>query len=127
MISLKKKKKLECIGKSSKCYDYVKILIFCLNFVWLDNLIGEGGYSEVYKGHLEDGQLVAVKRLIRGTPEEMTADYLSELGILVHVNHPNIASVIGYGVEGGMHLVLPLSPNGSLQSVLKGLYLDFVL
>ncbi|XP_075506731.1 receptor-like cytosolic serine/threonine-protein kinase RBK2 isoform X1 [Primulina tabacum] len=83
-----------------------------------DNLIGEGGYSEVYKGHLGDGQLVAIKRLIRGTPEEMTADYLSELGILVHVNHPNIANVIGYGVEGGMHLVLPLSPNGSLASLL---------
>ncbi|CAH1415008.1 unnamed protein product [Lactuca virosa] len=29
-------------------------------------LIGEGGYSEVYKGHLEDGQLIAVKRLTRG-------------------------------------------------------------
>ncbi|KAK4483270.1 hypothetical protein RD792_010455, partial [Penstemon davidsonii] len=85
-----------------------------------DNLIGEGGYSEVYKGHLADGQLVAIKRLIRGTQEEMTSDYLSELGILVHVNHPNIASVIGYGVEGGMHLVLPLSPNGSLASLLNG-------
>ncbi|CAI9118668.1 OLC1v1020264C1 [Oldenlandia corymbosa var. corymbosa] len=85
-----------------------------------DNLIGEGGYSEVYKGHLQDGKLVAIKRLTRGSPEEMTADYLSELGILVHVNHPNIASVIGYGVEGGLHLVLPLSPHGSLASLLNG-------
>ncbi|KAK6160651.1 hypothetical protein DH2020_004032 [Rehmannia glutinosa] len=85
-----------------------------------ENLIGEGGYSEVYKGNLEDGQLIAVKRLIRGTPEEMTTDYLSELGILAHVNHPNIVGVIGYGVEGGMHLVLPLSPNGCLSSLLKG-------
>ncbi|KAM3308812.1 receptor-like cytosolic serine/threonine-protein kinase RBK2 [Capsicum chacoense] len=85
-----------------------------------ENLIGEGGSSEVYKGHLEDGQLVAVKRLIRGTQEEMTADYLSELGILVHVNHPNIAGVIGYGVEGGMYLVLPLSPHGSLANLLNG-------
>ncbi|XP_027116133.1 receptor-like cytosolic serine/threonine-protein kinase RBK2 [Coffea arabica] len=85
-----------------------------------DNLIGEGGYSEVYKGHLQDGKLVAIKRLTRGSPEEMTADYLSELGILVHVNHPNIASVIGYGVEGGMHLILPLSPHGSLASLLNG-------
>ncbi|XP_075511806.1 LOW QUALITY PROTEIN: receptor-like cytosolic serine/threonine-protein kinase RBK2 [Primulina tabacum] len=63
---------------------------------------------------------LAVKRLIRGTQEEMTADYLSELGILVHVNHPNIANVIGYGVEGGMHLVLPLSPHGNLASSLNG-------
>lgn len=85
-----------------------------------ENLIGEGGYSEVYKGHLEDGQLVAVKRLIRGTPEEMTSDFLSELGILVHVNHPNISHVIGYGVDGGMHLVLPLSPHGSLAYLLSG-------
>ncbi|XP_071700385.1 receptor-like cytosolic serine/threonine-protein kinase RBK2 [Rutidosis leptorrhynchoides] len=85
-----------------------------------ENLIGEGGYSEVYKGHLQDGQIIAVKRLIRGTPEEMTSDFLSELGILVHVNHPNISNVIGYTVEGGMHLVLPLSHHGSLASLLFG-------
>ncbi|XP_009772472.1 receptor-like cytosolic serine/threonine-protein kinase RBK2 isoform X1 [Nicotiana tabacum] len=85
-----------------------------------ENLIGEGGYSEVYKGHLKDGQPVAVKRLTRGSQEEMTSDYLSELGILVHVKHPNIANVIGYGVEGGMHLVLPLSPHGSLANMLNG-------
>ncbi|XP_071695673.1 receptor-like cytosolic serine/threonine-protein kinase RBK2 [Rutidosis leptorrhynchoides] len=85
-----------------------------------DNLIGEGGYSEVYKGHLQDGQLIAVKRLIRGSPEEMTSDFLSELGILVHVKHPNISHIIGYGVEDGMYLVLPLSQHGSLASVLSG-------
>ncbi|XP_023549038.1 receptor-like cytosolic serine/threonine-protein kinase RBK2 [Cucurbita pepo subsp. pepo] len=85
-----------------------------------ENLIGEGGYSEVYKGQLEDGQLVAIKRLNRGTQEEMTADFLSELGIIVHVDHPNVASVIGYGVEGGMHLILHLSPLGSLASILYG-------
>nr|POE86687.1 receptor-like cytosolic serine/threonine-protein kinase rbk2 [Quercus suber] len=50
-----------------------------------DNLIGEGGYAKVYKGALEDGQLVAIKRLTRGTQEEMTADFLSELGVIVHV------------------------------------------
>ncbi|KAK9288759.1 hypothetical protein L1049_017223 [Liquidambar formosana] len=85
-----------------------------------ENLIGEGGYSEVYKGHLEDGEFVAIKRLTKGTPEEMTADFLSELGIIVHANHPNIAKLIGYGVEGGMHLVLHLSPHGSLASLLRG-------
>ncbi|XP_050240266.1 receptor-like cytosolic serine/threonine-protein kinase RBK2 isoform X2 [Quercus robur] len=85
-----------------------------------DNLIGEGGYAEVYKGALEDGQLVAIKRLTRGTQEEMTADFLSELGVIVHVDHPNIAKLIGYGVEGGMHLVLELSPHGSLASILYG-------
>ncbi|KAK4755748.1 hypothetical protein SAY87_009505 [Trapa incisa] len=83
-----------------------------------ENLIGEGGYSEVYKGKLPDGNFVAIKRLTRGTTDEMTADFLSELGIIVHINHPNIAKVIGYGVEGGMHIILHLSPHGSLSSLL---------
>ncbi|KAK8709783.1 hypothetical protein V6N13_060785 [Hibiscus sabdariffa] len=85
-----------------------------------ENLIGEGGYAEVYKGELKSGTLVAIKRLNRGSSEEMTVDFLSELGVIAHVDHPNIAKLIGYGVEGGMHIVLQLSPNGSLASMLYG-------
>ncbi|CAI9776843.1 unnamed protein product [Fraxinus pennsylvanica] len=62
-------------------------------------------------------QLVAIKRLIRETPTNKAEDSLSELGVLEYVDHPNIANVIGYGIEGGMHLVLPLSINGSLSSI----------
>ncbi|OMP04985.1 hypothetical protein COLO4_09155 [Corchorus olitorius] len=86
----------------------------------LENLIGKGGYAEVYKGSLPNGQLVAIKRLTKGTPDEIIGDFLSELGIMAHVNHPNTAKLIGYGIEGGMYLVLELSPNGSLASVLYG-------
>ncbi|KAK6239264.1 hypothetical protein QUC31_004733 [Theobroma cacao] len=85
-----------------------------------ENLIGKGGYAEVYKGSLPNGQLVAIKRLTKGTPDEIIGDFLSELGIMAHVNHPNTAKLIGYGIEGGMHLVLELSPNGSLASLLYG-------
>ncbi|KAI4368304.1 hypothetical protein MLD38_016878 [Melastoma candidum] len=85
-----------------------------------ENLIGEGGCAQVYNGLLPDGQHVAIKRLKKGTPEEMTADFLSELGIIVHVDHPNIAKLIGYGVEGGMFIVLHLSPHGSLATFLYG-------
>lgn len=88
-------------------------------------MIGEGGYAEVYLGKLEDGNFVAIKRLTRGCQEEMTADFLSELGIIVHVDHPNIARLIGYGVEGGMFLVLQLSPHGSLSSLLYGMFQNF--
>ncbi|KAI4342796.1 hypothetical protein MLD38_027376 [Melastoma candidum] len=85
-----------------------------------ENLIGEGGCARVYKGLLLNGQHVAIKRLTRGTPEQMTADFLSELGIIVHADHPNIARLIGYGVEGGMHIALQLSPHGSLATFLHG-------
>ncbi|KAE8671329.1 Receptor-like cytosolic serine/threonine-protein kinase RBK2 [Hibiscus syriacus] len=85
-----------------------------------ENLVGKGGYAEVYKGRLPNGQLVAIKRLTKGTTDEIIGDFLSELGIMAHVNHPNTAKLIGYGIEGGMHLVLDLSPNGSLASLLYG-------
>ncbi|KAL5561611.1 hypothetical protein UlMin_031358 [Ulmus minor] len=90
------------------------------NYFSHENMIGKGGYAQVYKGCLRNGQLVAIKRLTRGTPDEITSDFLSEIGIMAHVNHPNTARLFGYGVEGGMHLVLELSPHGSLASVLYG-------
>ncbi|XP_010435478.1 PREDICTED: receptor-like cytosolic serine/threonine-protein kinase RBK2 isoform X1 [Camelina sativa] len=89
-----------------------------ISFVSTENLIGKGGYAEVYKGTLPNGQMVAIKRLMRGNSEEIIVDFLTEMGIMAHVNHPNIAKLLGYGVEGGMHLVLELSPHGSLASML---------
>ncbi|KAK7378307.1 hypothetical protein VNO80_03746 [Phaseolus coccineus] len=85
-----------------------------------ENCIGKGGYAEVYKGCLPNGQLVAIKRLTRGEENQTIGDFLSELGIMAHVNHPNTAKLVGYGVEGGMHLVLELSKKGCLASVLNG-------
>ncbi|KAG5056132.1 hypothetical protein JHK85_008642 [Glycine max] len=89
----------------------------------LANMIGRGGFADVYKGSLQDGQLIAVKRLNKGTPENRTSSFLSELGILAHVDHPNTAKLIGCGVEGGMHLVFELSPLGNLGSLLHGVHL----
>lgn len=83
-------------------------------------MIGKGGYAEVYKGCLKNGQLIAVKRLTKGTAEEKTSGFLSELGIIAHVNHPNTAKLIGSCVEEGMHLIFQLSPLGSLGSYLHG-------
>ncbi|KAK8508836.1 hypothetical protein V6N13_090789 [Hibiscus sabdariffa] len=85
-----------------------------------ENIIGRGGYAEVYKGRLKNGKLIAIKRLTKGTSDERTAGFLSELGIIAHVNHPNTAKLIGCCIEGGMHLVFQLSPLGSLASALHG-------
>lgn len=102
-----------------KVFSFSELQIATKNFN-SENLIGKGGYAEVYKGRLQNGQLVAIKKLMKGSPEEIIGDFLSEMGIMAHVKHPNTAKLIGYGVEGGMHLVLELSPNGSLASLLYG-------
>ncbi|GMH25283.1 hypothetical protein Nepgr_027126 [Nepenthes gracilis] len=94
-----------------------------------ERLLGKGGHAEVYKGCLPDGNVVAVKKLAHGekeddggtrSDEERTGDFLSELGIIAHVDHPNTAKLIGFGVEGGLFLVLQFCPHGSLASHLHG-------
>ncbi|KAF3792128.1 Receptor-like cytosolic serine/threonine-protein kinase [Nymphaea thermarum] len=62
-----------------------------------------------------------MKRLTKGSSEEeRVGDFLSELGIIAHIDHPNAARLIGFGIEGGLHLVLQFSPHGSLASMLQG-------
>ncbi|XP_016734915.1 receptor-like cytosolic serine/threonine-protein kinase RBK1 [Gossypium hirsutum] len=87
-----------------------------------ENMLGKGGNAKVYKGHLTDGQIVAVKKLIKNEKEEedRANDFLLELGIIAHINHPNAAHLIGFSVDGGLHLVLQFAPHGSLASVLFG-------
>ncbi|CAL0320589.1 unnamed protein product [Lupinus luteus] len=96
-------------------------ILLATNHFSQENLIGKGGYAEVYQGCLpNNNQVVAIKRLTRGTTDEIISDFLSELGVMAHVDHPNIAKLVGYGVDGGMHLVLELSEKGSLASMLYG-------
>lgn len=106
---------------SWKCFTFHELQSATCNFS-SDNFIGSGGYAEVYKGSLADGELLAVKRLTRGrqTEEQRVNDFLTELGIIVHINHPNTARLIGFGVEGGLHLVFEFFPHGSLASLLHG-------
>lgn len=102
---------------------------FCCALNLTDKLIGKGGQAEVYKACLADGQLVAVKRLTKKEKEneDRIADFLSELGIIAHTEHPNIARLFGFGIDGGLHLVLEYSPHGSLASLLFGAVSIFFL
>lgn len=89
-------------------------------------MIGKGGHAEVFRGQLPDGELVAVKRLMRKDSEdERVGDFLSELGIIAHINHPNTARLLGFAVEDGLHFVLQLLPHGSLASLLHGRFSFF--
>ncbi|KAJ7953512.1 Receptor-like serine/threonine-protein kinase [Quillaja saponaria] len=106
---------------SWKNFDYQELAAATNNFS-SENMIGKGGHAEVYKGCLSDGQVVAVKRLRKQDKEneDRVADFLSELGIIAHINHPRAARLIGFGIDGGLHLVLQFTPHGSLAKLLFG-------
>jgi hypothetical protein len=59
------------------------------------NMVGIGFSGEVYRGKLEDGRLVAIKRQSNSTRQE----YLRALEIHSRLSHANIVSLIGYCVE----------------------------
>ncbi|XP_024025634.1 probable receptor-like serine/threonine-protein kinase At5g57670 [Morus notabilis] len=103
-----------------KCFSYEEIMNATNNFN-TDNIVGRGGYSEVYRGDLSDGQTIAVKRLAKDNKDaKKEKEFLMELGIIGHVCHPNTASLVGCCIENGLHLIFNFSQNGNLASALHG-------
>ncbi|OEL25110.1 Receptor-like cytosolic serine/threonine-protein kinase RBK2 [Dichanthelium oligosanthes] len=85
-----------------------------------ENIVGRGGFAKVYRGSLPGGELVAVKKLTAAQGIDRVEGFLSELGHVVNVSHPNIARLVGVGVDGGEHLVFPFSRLGCLSGMLHG-------
>ncbi|EOY31720.1 LRR receptor-like serine/threonine-protein kinase [Theobroma cacao] len=103
-----------------KCFSYEEISNATNNF-HPDNIVGRGGYSEVYRGDLSDGRAVAVKRLAKDNKDEnKEKEFLTELGIIGHVYHPNTANLVGCCIENGLYLIFNFSENGTLSSALHG-------
>lgn len=86
-----------------------------------DNLVGKGGYAEVYRGILQDGQAIAVKRLSKSSSNERKEkEFLTEIGTLGHVCHPNVSSLLGCCLDNGLYLIFQFSSRGSVASLLHG-------
>ncbi|XP_058187570.1 probable receptor-like serine/threonine-protein kinase At5g57670 [Rhododendron vialii] len=103
-----------------RCFSYEEIAI-ATNHFHPDNVVGRGGYSEVYRGDLDDGRTIAVKTLTKdNTNQNKEKEFLVELGIIGHVNHPNTAVLAGCCIENGLHLIFDFSPNGTLACALHG-------
>lgn len=75
----------------------------------------------MYRGDLSDGRAVAVKRLAKDNKDEnKEKEFLTELGIIGHVYHPNTANLVGCCIENGLYLIFNFSENGTLSSALHG-------
>ncbi|BBG92848.1 transposable element gene [Prunus dulcis] len=85
------------------------------------NLVGKGGYAEVYRGILKDGEEIAVKRLTKAvTDERKEKEFLNEIGTIGHVCHPNVLSLVGCCIDNGLYLIFHFSSKGSVASLLHG-------
>ncbi|KAL7586589.1 hypothetical protein Lser_V15G38151 [Lactuca serriola] len=101
-----------------KCFSFEEIYVATNGFS-SENMVGKGGYAEVYKGVLEDGQTIAVKRLTQTSCDERKEkEFLTEIGTLGHVNHPNVSSLLGCCIDSGLYLIFQFSSKGSVASLL---------
>ncbi|XP_031265889.1 probable receptor-like serine/threonine-protein kinase At5g57670 [Pistacia vera] len=83
-----------------------------------ENLVGRGGYAEVYKGVLQDGEEIAVKRLTKcSTDDRKEKDFLTEIGTIGHVSHPNVLSLLGCCIDNGLYLIFQFFSRGSVASL----------
>ncbi|URE24420.1 S-locus lectin protein kinase family protein [Musa troglodytarum] len=81
-----------------------------------DNKLGEGGFGVVYKGQLQDGQNIAVKKLSRHSSQG-SDEFKNELTLIANLHHRNLVRLLGSCIEGDERLlVLEYMENGSLDA-----------
>ncbi|KAK9064105.1 hypothetical protein SSX86_017977 [Deinandra increscens subsp. villosa] len=84
----------------------------------INNKIGEGGFGPVYKGVLEDGREVAVKRLSK-TSQQGLEEFMNEVICIAKLQHRNLVNLLGYYIHGNeMILVYEYMANESLDAFL---------
>ncbi|XP_056175532.1 probable LRR receptor-like serine/threonine-protein kinase RFK1 isoform X2 [Syzygium oleosum] len=82
--------------------------------------IGEGGFGPVYKGHLPDGAVVAVKQL-SSRSKQGNREFLNEIGMISCLQHPNLVKLHGCCIEGDqLLLVYEYMEKNSLSRVMFG-------
>ncbi|XP_021902115.1 G-type lectin S-receptor-like serine/threonine-protein kinase At1g11330 isoform X1 [Carica papaya] len=82
------------------------------------NKLGQGGFGPVYKGKLQDGQEVAVKRLSSNSGQGLE-EFRNEVVVISKLQHRNLVRLFGCCVEGEENiLVYEYMPNRSLDAIL---------
>ncbi|KQK10021.1 hypothetical protein BRADI_2g51560v3 [Brachypodium distachyon] len=83
-----------------------------------ENKLGEGGFGQVFKGKLPDGQAIAVKRLSKSSSQGFH-ELKNELVLAAKLRHRNLVHLLGVCLEEQEKLVVyEYLPNRSLDTVL---------
>ncbi|KAJ9190172.1 hypothetical protein P3X46_001400 [Hevea brasiliensis] len=79
------------------------------------NLLGEGGFGQVFKGTLPNGIVVAIKKL-KFTFGQGEKELMAVIGVLDRIHHRHLVKLIGYCNEKANRLLIyEFIPNNSLR------------
>ncbi|MED6131483.1 hypothetical protein PIB30_010236 [Stylosanthes scabra] len=96
-------------------FEFERLAIATNNF-HLSNKLGQGGFGPVYKGTLEDGQEIAVKRLSRASGQGQE-EFMNEVLVISKLQHRNLVRLLGCCIERDEKiLIYEYMPNRSLDA-----------
>ncbi|KAL1556335.1 non-specific serine/threonine protein kinase [Salvia divinorum] len=101
-------------AEESLLYDFKQLAAATDNFS-NSNKLGEGGFGAVYKGKLQSGQQIAVKRLSRNS-RQGELEFKNEIVLMAKLEHRNLVRLLGFSLQGSERLlVYEFVQNGSLD------------
>nr|XP_043625195.1 putative receptor-like protein kinase At4g00960 [Erigeron canadensis] len=103
-------------AQEQKIFSFQTLVMATKNF-HPDNKLGQGGYGPVFKGKLQDGREIAVKKLSKHSSQGKM-EFTNEAKLLVRVQHRNVVSLLGFCGIPEKLLVYEYVVNESLDKLL---------
>nr|GMC48214.1 G-type lectin S-receptor-like serine/threonine-protein kinase At4g27290 [Ipomoea batatas] len=86
------------------------------------NKLGQGGFGDVYKGTLDGGEEIAVKRLSKNSTQGLE-EFTNEVICIAKLQHRNLVKLLGCCISGEEKmLIYEYMPNKSLDLFIFGMF-----